>query len=203
MGARNLSLVSGPASFPITKEEAKLHLRYENDEEDSLITTLISAVVDNAENFTRRRFISQTWKMFLDDFPREDEKSLWPGTILLPYPPCISVTHVKYYDSSGALQTLSSSTDYLALTEDTPARIVPAPDQIWPTVVYDRPDAVEVQFVCGYTDANSVPAPIKQALLILLAHWFENRQETSPVMMHQMPLTAEHLLWPFRDFRCD
>lgn len=197
----NLKLDTAATEYPITKEEAKTHLRFEDDEEDALIISLITAVTEHVELFLRRRLITQTWKLFLDDFPRCAAPEAWPGAIYLPYPPTQSVTWVKYYDTGGNLTTLSAGTDYLVLSDDTPARVVPAPDTIWPNTQLDRPDAVEIKFVCGYGARAAVPKGITQAMLILLTHWFENRQVALPVTLSHVPMGVENLLWAYRDFR--
>lgn len=196
----NLALVTAPTEYPVTKEEAKAHLRYEDDEEDALVNTLIAAATDSAETFTRRRLVTQTWKLFLDDFPRCQEDYYFPGEIALPFPPLQSVTHVKYYNSDGALTTISSA-DYLVLPNDLPGRVTPIVGNSWPYDVQYRPDAVEVQYVCGYGAASAVPAAIKQAILLILGHLYENRQEVSPNQLYNIPLGAEYLMWPHRDFR--
>ena len=195
--------VTAPSALAVSLEDAKAFLRYESTEEDALVTNLIEAVTVQAESFTRRKFIQQTWRLAMDDFPRYPSgKYDWIGQISLPFPPAISVSHVKYYDSAGTLQTLTPNTDYLVLAEDMPARIVPAPNQVWPDVMVDRADAVQIDFVCGYgAAASNVPAGIRQAMLIMLAHYFENRQAVAPVQMHELPLACEHLLWPYRDLR--
>lgn len=196
----NLALVQAPTELPISKQDAKDHLRYEDDEEDSLVNSLIAAATDYAESFTRRRFITQTWKLLLDDFPRCQQDYAFPGEILLPYPPLQSVTHVKHYNGDGTLVTISSA-DYLVLANDLPGRVTPTTGNSWPYDVQYRPDAVEVQYVCGYGLQAAVPAAVKHAILLILGHLFENRQTVSPNQLHEIPLGAEHLLWPHRDFR--
>lgn len=184
----NLVLVTPPTAYPVTREEAKQHLKQDElDEDDALIDVLIISATTLAEEFTRRRFMAQTWKLLLDS---------WPDIIYLPYPPCTSITHVKYLDSNGTQQTLVSNTDYLAYPSDTPARIAPHPDRLWPDLAEGRLDRIEVQFVCGYGATADDLKLIKQSILIQIGWLYENRQ-TAP----ELCLVSELLLWPLRDYR--
>src|SRR3954462_13141 len=103
-----LVLVPAPATEPLTLAEAKLHLR-ENDttSQDGLIADLARAARQFVENETGRSLITQQWRLTLARFPAFGE------CIRLGRPPLISVESLKYYDSSGALQTLSPSAYYV------------------------------------------------------------------------------------------
>jgi uncharacterized phiE125 gp8 family phage protein len=64
-------------------------------------------------------------------------------------------------------------------------------------------NAYEVFFTAGYGDEpEDVPAPIRQALLMLVAHWFERRE---PVVLgaapQEVPATVAGLLLPYRRLR--
>lgn len=198
MQKQALELVTAPTSQPISMEEAKIHLRLgDQDEEDLLIETFLAAATEQAEEFTRRRFVTQTWKVFMDEFQCDSDDA-----ILLPYPPTQSITHVKYYDVSGTLVTLVNNTDYVLDSKRKPARLLPASNVVWPTVQTDKPNAVEIQFVCGYGTPSVVPSSIKAACLLILANLFEHRQELIVGnIVNQIPKASEWLLWPYRDFR--
>lgn len=187
----NVTLVTAPTELPLTMEELKSHLRVEDDEEDALISIINGAATDIAEEFTRRRFITQTWDLVLDYFP---------AFIRVPFPKLQSVTHVKYYDTQSALSTLDSS-QYIVYTDDTPGRISTAQDVAWPSIASGRLDNVSVRFICGYGAATAVPKIIKQAIMLIAGDLFENRQNSNPNQMYNIPMTAEHLLWPHRDLR--
>jgi len=170
--ASGLTIVTAPALEPVTAAEAKLHCRIDAAEhaEDTYVGTLITAARQYAETFTRRALVQQTWKYQLDEFPADDEP------IQIPLPPLSSVSWVKYYDSAGTYTTLSDSS-YVVDIDVEPGRIGLASGCSWPDV-YDQVGALEIQFVAGYGSASaSVPAAIRQAMLLLIAHWYEHREE--------------------------
>ncbi len=64
-------------------------------------------------------------------------------------------------------------------------------------------NAFEIAFTAGYGDEpTDVPAPIRQALTLLVAHWFERRE---PVVLgvgaQEVPTTVAGLLLPYRRVR--
>ena len=198
------TLVTAPTAFPVTLEETKIFLRLNDISlEDSFINLLIQAATRSAEIYTQRRFITQTWKYSLDVFPNKMKPGgFWPGVIMLPYPPCQSVTSVKYYDSQGTQRTLQANTDYVVESDSEPTRIVPAPNRVWPATQTDRTNCVEIIFVCGYgADGTFVDPMIKQAILLTVAHFYENRGELIDLNLKTAPKTSEWLLMPFRDLR--
>src|SRR4051812_10578846 len=117
-----------PATEPLTLTEAKLHLRVDATDDDSLITSLITVAREMVETATNRQIVSATWKLSMDCFPSgwsshsgrliEDQGGLrysdglrqWQGNVIkLPRSPVASVSSVTYVDPNGATQTLSSS----------------------------------------------------------------------------------------------
>lgn len=92
----------------------------------------------------------------------------------LPRAPLISVTSVKYYGTDDTEYTLSSD-DYLVDTATDPGRVVLDYGVVLPTTILREARAVVVQYVAGYGDADSVPAFIKDAIMMYCAWRYENR----------------------------
>jgi uncharacterized phiE125 gp8 family phage protein len=60
----------------------------------------------------------------------------------------------------------------------------------WP-VTQIRDDAIKIEYVIGYGDAASdVPQTVRHALMMLVAHWYENR-ETSRMDKMETPFGFE------------
>jgi uncharacterized phiE125 gp8 family phage protein len=99
------------------------------------------------------------------------------GRLWLPQAaPFSSLTHVKYYNESNVLTTLASTVYTLPAFHE-PALIKRAYAQSWPTV-YQRDDAVQVEWVSGYAnaaDAASAHPQLIRAMLMLIGHFDENR----------------------------
>lgn len=159
------TLITGPASEPVTLVQAKkqLEIPQSDPSHDDHVALLIQAAREQWEHDTDSAVIEQTWMVNAECFC-DDE-------LYLPKRPIQSITSVKYYDSTNTQQTLSTSVYQL----DAANRAVRLKYlQIWPTTL-DRFDAVEIKYVCGYDDATAVPAVAKQAILLLIGHYFENR----------------------------
>jgi uncharacterized phiE125 gp8 family phage protein len=185
----NYRLVTAPATEPLTLNEVKLYLRVDDTTEDDLITSLITAARGLVEGHTWMPLISQTWAMQFD----KDELNLLVWNINKA--PLISVSSITYYDSDNNIQTLAASS-YEVDIYGSPARfrIKTMPS------VYDRMNALQLNFVCGYANAAAVPQPIKQALYMIIGHLYENRQDViTGTQVNEIPMASEYLLQPYRN----
>ena len=184
-----LVLKTAPASTPITLAEAKAFLRVDSDYDDdnTYITSLISVATQVVEQYTRRRLITQTYNIFYDEFPPYIDLQI--GEVA-------SVTHIKYYDEDNTLQTLATD-QYDVDTRVRPGRIYQSNTGDFPNT-YERPNAIEVEFIVGGS-ASDVPAPIVQAIYIIVGRYYENRQDVvMGTQVNELPLMVEYLLTPYR-----
>jgi len=185
-----LVLVTPPASSPISLAEAKSHLRVDHSDEDTHIQLLIDAATTYLDGYTGilgRCLVSQTWDLYLDEFPTCEP------SIQIPLSPLIAVSSVTYTDTAGDPQTVDSD-DYTVDTITPPGWVVPDSSFSWPATM-DAVNAVKVRFVAGY---SSVPAAIKAAMLLMVADLYENRE---PVIIGQTvneTRAVQSLLAPFR-----
>ena len=185
---------TAPTTEPVSLAEAKLHLRVDGDDDDSLIATQIKAATQWCEALTRRQFVTATKTLYLAEWPTRCEEGL-SGVIRVPTPKLQSVTWVKYYDADGTLQTLSSSTGYQVLTNADIGRIAPAYGASWPSLRCSVFNPIEVKFVCGYGAASAVPEQVKAAILMLLGHLYRNREsEITGTITSKFEVAAERLL---------
>ncbi len=150
-------LLEGPAVEPVLLAEAKAHLRLDTDDEDDLVGALIAAARVAVESEIRRVLISQSWRAIVEDWPTEG--------IFLPVQPVISVDAVRAVDADGVATDLDSE-DY----EFDPADFSLTLDPVTGT------DHYEIDFTAGYgTSGIDVPQPLRQAIRLLVTHWFEHR----------------------------
>lgn len=181
-----VEVVTGPVSEPVTLQEAKDHLRVEVTTDDSLIGRLITDAREWAERYTRRALVSQTWRLWADEFPDADDGDEYL-TLELPGGKVASVSSVKYTDADGTVQTLSASAYQLSSKgHDTIARLRPVYGGAWPAA-RDEPDAVQVEYVVGYGAASDVPSQIKQAILLHVGWHYEHRE---PATLGAIPAGA-------------
>lgn len=151
-------LLEGPAIEPVLLAEAKAHLRLDGDAEDELVAALIAAARAAVEAETRRVLIAQKWRAILHD---------WPASpITLPIAPVLSVQAVRAVDGQGAA-TLLAPAGYAFEAADGTLRLKTSA----PGVV-----RLEVDFTAGYGAlGTAVPQPLRQAIKMLVTHWFEHR----------------------------
>jgi uncharacterized phiE125 gp8 family phage protein len=189
-----LSLYTAPTTEPVTVAEAKLHIRANEDTvEDALVGSLITAAREYCETFTRRSLMPQVWDLKLDSFC--DPAAYKDGVIWLPKPPVTAVTSITYLDTAGDSQTLGTS----IYTYDLPSGPQEAYGQVFPQT-RSTLNAVTIRFAAGYATAAAVPYSIKAAMLLLIGHWYQNREAVVVgvgIGSVQVQTSAEALLWPY------
>lgn len=184
-----LSLVTPPTEEPVTLADACAHLRVGVGDDDATVSALVTAArqhLDGADGILGRAICTQTWRLTLDALPR--------AGVRLPLLPVASVASIEYVDGDGATHPLAA--DQYTLTG---SRIVPAYGVTWPTP-RAQADAVTVEFVAGYGGAADVPGPIKQAILLLVGHWYDNRSAINVGnIVQEIPLAVNALIAPYRN----
>jgi len=186
-------LKTAPAAFPVTLTEAKDHLKRTDTADDTYVTALITAATAAIENMTSNRFVSQTWTAYLDAFPAD-------SFIILPFGKVVSVTSVKYTDYAATVTTWDS-VNYLVDTFSSPGKIDLAYGISWPSGVTLRPvNGVAIEWVTGY---SAVPAEIKQSILLMISHLYENREPVlasnyGSVSVAEIPLAIDALIADYR-----
>ena len=175
-----------PTIEPVTLEDFKVHARVDYDDQDAVIENQIKAARLFCEEYLQRSFITTTWALTMDAFPCH--------AIELQRANLIAVSSVTYVDTNGNTQTWDAA-NYRVDAYSEPPRIEPAYALTWPTT-RDVSNAASITFTAGYgATAASVPQSIKQAILLLAAHWFENREPVNiGNIVSPIPMTVESLL---------
>ena len=179
-----LTETTPPTSQPISIDDAKCQSRIDDEADDALIGAYIIASRRYLERVMCRSFVTTTWTMTMDFFPR---------IIETPRSPLASVVSIKYDDENGDEQTLATSV-YTVDTTREPGRIVEASGESWPSVD-DEINAVRVEFTAGYGTPATVPETIKQAIRLLTAHYYENRESSTDKPLTEIPRSINDLIW--------
>ncbi len=186
------TLVEPPASALISTAEAKAHLRLDTADDDDVVTALVVAAttyLDGWSGILGRCLVTQTWSISLPTIERR---------MRLPLAPVQSIESVTYFDADGAGQTMADST-YRLHASAAGGPYLELVDGVSVPSVAARDDAVTLEFVAGYGDPEEVPAAIRQAALMLVAHWFEHREAVvTGTIATELPLAVRALLAPFR-----
>jgi len=162
-------LKTAPTVEPITLTEVKDFLRITGTVEDDVLNSLIAAARNYAEDYQNRPLITQTWELWLDDFPPHDCIPIRLKAGLQ------SVTSVKYYPDGGVETTFASS-NYIVDFTDYVGKIVLNDDYQWPSDDLQAANGVCIEFVCGYGLAAAVPEMTKTAMKIWISYHYENRE---------------------------
>jgi len=185
-----------PTAEPVSRTEAKLHLRVDVTTDDSLIDNLIQAAREYVELYTGRSLVLRTYRADLPYFSDE---------IQLPFKPIIAISHIKYYTAaSPSILTTLAATNY-ELARDMVYRsnggTYPAADSVY--------NAVQITYTAGYASTSSpydaasdVPEAIKSAIKLTIGDLYENReaQVLYPGSM-QSNKTTERLLDSYRVYK--
>lgn len=174
----------------VTAEEARRHLRLDDDEQDTLIEGYIAAAtahIDGPDGWLGRAIGEQTLEAGLDGFVYDP--------IRLPYPPLIKVESVRYEDATGVWRDLDPSK-----YETRDGQVGSAWGTSWPsTRRYRGPSrSVLIRYRAGY---SAVPAPIRVAILMMVADMYRNPGEaggTATAQKAAISTPVEKLLAPFR-----
>jgi uncharacterized phiE125 gp8 family phage protein len=159
-------------------------ITYEGNAEGTLISDLITTAREYCEKITGRGLATQTLEVYLDCFPDKTE-------IKLPKPPLQSVTSVTYKNSNATITTMTENTDYIVDVDSEIGRIVLPYGESWPSFTAYTVNPIVITIVTGYT---SIPKTIKQAMKLLIGHWYANREATSDVTNKQIAFAVSALL---------
>ena len=215
-----VELVS-PTEEPVTLAEAKLHLRVDLTEDDTLINRLIKAARLKLEDYAGIKFIYQDWRVIMDGFPYAKSNEWWDGTrdtavtelrgpckdITLPIGPVSEVLAFNTYDDANQVYA-TSPTIYALDKYANRGRLSLRLGQIWPTTILRGNSGIEIDVRAGIApNAAALPDDIKQAVLLTVGKFYENRGDDTSgeffgVSGFTIPNTALVLLEGYRRLKC-
>jgi uncharacterized phiE125 gp8 family phage protein len=181
-------LLTAPAVEPLSLAEAKAFLRVETSDDDDVITALIAAARLHVEAQTRRALITQSWRIAFDCWPADGWLSIVPAPLQV-------LAAARVYDANNVAQALDVSAFVL---DKGASALIFAP---WALAAPGRFAAgIELDVTVGYGDAAvDVPQPLRQAIRLLIAHWYENRGlVTTGANYSPLPQTVAALIAPYR-----
>lgn len=184
-----------PTDEPVTLAEVKEHLRVDGTDEDALLGRIITAARERIEHEIRRALQYQKWVAYIKgcetglpvELPR-------PRLVIADAMPLL----LEYRDTAGVWHE-STDRNYQEFREPALLWITDQPSGI------DSPrspeDAVwRVTYWCGYgATAGTVPGPIKQAIMLLVAHLFDRRDLVeSGSKTYEVPKSLDWLIDCYR-----
>ena len=188
----NLTLLQDaqPSDEPLGIEDVRRFLVIDSGTENADLQMMISAARLEAENENGRELAVKQFQLTLDRWPlnrnwtsfglRAPQYNERPYSFYLGddgislLDPLVSVSQVQYTQSDGTLVTLVANTDYIVDTFKHPGIICPTYGNQWPTGDLWPSSPIQIQFTAGFTPAQ-VPQTIKNAMLLLISEWYNNR----------------------------
>ena len=176
MGIR---IVTGPAVTPISVlglASLKSHVNEAGDvsDNDALITLYCATAWDHCERYSWRTLLTKQLRLSLPGWVVEPAESYRRkfSSIPLPRPQVVSIESVEYYDEANVLRTLSGT----GWGADLFADVVELEIYDFPSL-YDRPDAVRVNYTAGYGSAAAdFPPVLLHAVRLLVGDYYRTRE---------------------------
>jgi uncharacterized phiE125 gp8 family phage protein len=162
------TILKTASSAIVTTAEAKAHMRVDWSSEDDLIAALVLQSQITVEERTRRAFSGAVFTVYTTGRVVDLDRSRFP-----------TVVSVKASDDEEDLVTLTASDYYVSKMEAVPQLII-----------LDKVDIATLEFVEVEYSAGvdvSIEPMLKICVLQLCAHWFENREATSPIQLRTVP----------------
>jgi hypothetical protein len=193
---------------PVTLAQAKQHARVERTDEDARVASFIVAARRTVEVLLGQFLIATTADYWGDNWPWlggyynrvvRAQAVMGPipywlpnsntGVLNLHLAPLLSITYIRFQGFDGSWITIPPA-QYIAESV-TPGSVVAGPSRVQPqygmTWPIPRPviDCINIRGIFGYgNDSSTVPENVKIAILMLVAHWYENREH---VVVGQLP----------------
>jgi len=181
-------LITPPVVEPLTLAEAKSYLRVETDDDDTVIAALIAAARLHVEAQTQTALITQGRRLVLDCWTERGRIPVRPG-------PLQALVAARVFDFDGHVRVIETQ----SFVPDTGSSIlafmpwaVPLPTRI--------AAGIELDVTVGFGDAASdVPEPLRQAMRLFIAHWYDNRGLIAAgTHAVALPSAAATLIAPYR-----
>ena len=180
------SLITPPASEPMTLDEVKAALRIDHDDDDTLLGGMISTARTYIERRLDLALLEQVWN-YRHDGPVHHLLPLRPGRVT-------EILSVSVTEEDGTTNTISEN-DW-RLTGARPEML----DLCLPAGV-SGPFHTDVQFRSGAVSADDIPADLLRAVYLLTAHYYEERELFRSQRYVSVPLGVENLIEAYKEVR--
>ena len=171
----------------ISLDEARKHCRILGTDDDDTLRIYIEAARNHVESLMENALVEGTYAFYFNT-----SKSHYHI-----YKPIVSITTFEYniVTNTGAYGGSLSGSDYHM---DTEQGLITINDSTM-TDLYAQSNAIKITAVVGQPNIGIIKGDIKLAMLLMIGHWFENREETIVgTTAAQIPTGARDLLAPYK-----
>lgn len=163
-----LQRIIGPTFTLVSNERVRRQCRIDDNLDNDWITDAIAGATAFIEEYLGCAIAAATYRLTLDRFPRK------PESIPVPLWPINAITEIAYTAADGTTATVDLAT--IVQPASMGRYAIERTDYLaWPTARC-TPNAVRVTLTAGWQSPAEIPQTITRAALMLIAHWYENRE---------------------------
>lgn len=186
-----ISDISRPAVEPVTLDYAKTFLRVDHDDDDALISDLITSARLRIETLIGGSLIMR---------PRRLVSTHISGRgVFINHHPVTAINRISICGAASECVEISPDSYSANLRCQPPAVTVNAPGG-WRGLLSGATH-IEVEFTAGFGEAaEDIPMPLRQAVMLLLAQSYEYRGDREDGLP-PIPMMVDALIMPYRNVR--
>lgn len=184
-----ITLSTPPVNTPLLAT-AKEHVAVETSASDALLQRFVDAAVRYVELASRTSLFDQSRTLVLDSFPDQDFIQLYSS-------PVKTVTSFTTYNELD----VADATFNKFTVDVVGSRLLLNYGYYWPTYLRSN-SAVKIIYVSGYgTTVAALPPNLVQAVMLLVATWFANRESGGCAVTPEMAMGVSDLIGTARELR--
>lgn len=198
-----IEVVAENAARPVTLEELKKHVKADDfADDDEQLGIFLDAAIDFVADRTSLTLRRSSWRV--------DRCDWWAGCLQILLTPVRDVA-IKYLDTDGAEHTVDPALYRWERTKLGQAEIRFLDAFTSPAVKDDTFNAVQIELEAGFDQNPNLtgsddpeldfPPRARQAVLMLAASWYRNREAVAEGELKVVPLAAEALMGQLRVYR--
>ena len=187
------AIVTAPTVEPVTFTDYQTHTRFDGTDENTTGAIYVKAAREYIEELCGP-IMAQTWDAYLDGWPCDDTITIWKKRVT-------EITSIKYTIRDASAASTFAAASYLTDFISPYALIRLKYGETWPSDDLEVLNPIVIRFACGYPagtgvghEADNVPAEFKQAVFMLAAHWYGNRETVQPGAISEPPFAVSALI---------
>lgn len=172
----------------ISLDEARKQCRILDTNDDDTLRIFIEAARNHVESQTQNALVESTYAFYFDKYQ----------ACFNIYMPIVSITSFEYKTTSN-IGTYAGSLTGSGYHFNSGQGLITLADNAM-SDLYAQSNAIKITAVAGEPNIGVVKGDIKLAMLLMIGHWHENRENSSVVQLNEIPMGAKHLLAPYRAY---
>jgi len=185
---------------PISLDEAKAFLRVDDTADDDYITEMVKMARQLVEKETNAVLVAKSYSEYYSHFPRNGAAFVlqYVGNVA----PSPIAPSILYNNTSGGITTLSTS-KYTNSKYSGFIKVEPVDG--WATDIIEGQNAIKLVYnlapELGLDSVPVLPLPLKQAMYLLIGHFYDNRSAVNFGNPKELPLGYNRIINQYKNTR--